>query len=441
MSERKESRLATPFVAAVAIAGMAALAYGLRELPQRVDIPMVLTLVASAAFAQRAPVFLFRSSSISVAFAATIATYVLYGPGLALWVNLGSALVNSVTPRPKPARKIIFNLGSFTVAAFVAGHLYVPLAGSGLPDDILRAVVAVLISSSAYFVCGSVLTATIVGLTTGTPFATVWRANYGWMPIHYLATAANGAALALAYQSLGLFGTLTFVVPLVVAWYSLHLYVTRSAEIRRRVDELTEAHRRLQMSHDQLEQSRLGAIARLLGELTSQAPDLGRLAAAYPAIAVARDMGLPDDEVSAVFLGGMLRDIGNLVVPEDAPNNAGELTAEEWEQIRGHPVRGAELVARVAPLQNVRPVILSHHERYDGTGYPAGLVGEQIPLGARIVAVADAYESMTSARPYRPARSMDDAIAELRAAAGTQLDPIIVERFVAALGGRSDAPA
>lgn len=95
-----------------------------------------------------------------------------------------------------------------------------------------------------------------------------------------------------------------------------------------------------------------------------------------------------------------------------------------------HPTVGAELVGRIVSLRAIRPIVLSHHEYYDGSGYPEGLKGEQIPLGARIIAVADAFEAMTSMRPYRGAMTATEAIGELRTAAGTQFDPKIVERFV-----------
>src|SRR6266498_3677976 len=138
MPERRESPLAMPFIGLVGLLGCAALAVSMTDLPQRVDLAMLVALMVIAGIAQRRPVVLFRSSSISVAFAATIACYVLYGPALAIWVNLMSAVVNSFMPKPKPTRKIIFNLGSFTVAAFVAANVYRLAGGAVPPVDIPR---------------------------------------------------------------------------------------------------------------------------------------------------------------------------------------------------------------------------------------------------------------------------------------------------------------
>ena len=439
MSTGKESSLTTPFIAAVGFLGCAALAYSIVALPERVDPLMVVTLLVVAAFAQRSPVMLFRSSSISVAFAATIACYVLYGPALAIWVNLMSAVVNSFLPKPKPTRKIIFNLGSFTISAFVAANVYMLAGGAVPPIDMPRSLVAVLVSAAAYFLCGSALTATIVALTTQDSFLRVWRANYSWLPLHYLGIAANGAALALAYQALGLVGAIVFMLPLFLAWYSLRQYMGRSTEVRALVADLSEENRMLQLTNERLEQARLISLVTLLGELRNDRPDLDGLATTYPAIAVARAMGLPDEDVSAVHLGTLLHDIGKIVVPEDVLTKRDALTDDEWNRIRTHPAVGADLVSRVPMLRNIRPIVLSHHERYDGSGYPAGLARDDIPLGARIIAVADAYEAMTSMRPYRAALTTGEAIRELRAVGGSQLDPEIVEHFITVIEQKETA--
>src|SRR5207253_2519797 len=107
----------------------------------------------------------------------------------------------------------------------------------------------------------------------------------------------------------------------------------------------------------------------------------------------------------------------------------------EWREVRAHTTIGANLLANVPMLERVRPIVLSHHERYDGTGYPGGLREDQIPLAAQIIAVADAYMAMTSDRPYRSQLSSKSALAELRANAGTQFNPVVVEAFIAVVSG------
>ena len=143
---------------------------------------------------------------------------------------------------------------------------------------------------------------------------------------------------------------------------------------------------------------------------------------AYSA-AIARQLGRDDDEIAMVRMAGILHDVGKVVVPDRILRKDGPLTAEEYEAIKPFPAAGAELVSRIEGLDVIVPWIRHSHERIDGTGYPDGLTGDAIPLGARILHVADAYDSMTSKRTYRPAMPLHQALTELRAGAGTQFDP------------------
>jgi HD-GYP domain-containing protein (c-di-GMP phosphodiesterase class II) len=139
--------------------------------------------------------------------------------------------------------------------------------------------------------------------------------------------------------------------------------------------------------------------------------------------AIGRQLGRDDDEIGLLRMAGTLHDVGKVVVPDKILRKCGPLTDEEFEQIKPFPAAGAELVSRIEGLEPIVPWIRHSHERIDGTGYPDGLKGDAIPLGARILHVADAYDSMTSKRTYRPAMSLHQALSELRAGAGTQFDP------------------
>jgi diguanylate cyclase (GGDEF)-like protein len=141
------------------------------------------------------------------------------------------------------------------------------------------------------------------------------------------------------------------------------------------------------------------------------------------AAAIGRQLGRDDEEVGLLRLAGILHDVGKVVVPDRILRKTGPLTEEEFESIKPFPAAGAELVGRIEGLEPIVPWIRHSHERIDGNGYPDGLKGEAIPLGGRILHVADAYDSMTSKRTYRPAMSLHQALSELRAGAGTQFDP------------------
>jgi len=141
---------------------------------------------------------------------------------------------------------------------------------------------------------------------------------------------------------------------------------------------------------------------------------------------LALELDCTPEQARAVYLGAKLHDIGKVAVADTILHKTEPLTAEEWKAMRKHPAIGADVVARIGRLADVAPIIRGHQERYDGSGYPEGLAGEQIPLEARIVGVADAYDAMVSDRPYRERMTTDDALAELHRCAGTQFDPDVV---------------
>jgi putative nucleotidyltransferase with HDIG domain len=148
------------------------------------------------------------------------------------------------------------------------------------------------------------------------------------------------------------------------------------------------------------------------------------------AMALARSLGLPPDQLKAIEWGALLHDVGKMAVPDGVLRKPGPLTANEWHVMKQHPTWGFDMLAEVSFLQPAAvDIVYSHHERWDGQGYPRGLAGEHIPLVARIFAVADTYDAITSDRPYRRARGHAAAMAELRRVAGQQLDPVIVAAF------------
>jgi len=152
---------------------------------------------------------------------------------------------------------------------------------------------------------------------------------------------------------------------------------------------------------------------------------------AYYAVALARALGLKGDTLKAIEWGSLLHDVGKMVVPDDILRKVGPLTEDEWHIMRQHPNWGFDMLAEVGFLQQpALEIVYSHHERWDGAGYPRGLAGENIPLAARIFAVVDTYDAITSDRPYRRAHSHQAALAELVRVAGKQLDPGIVETFL-----------
>jgi HD-GYP domain-containing protein (c-di-GMP phosphodiesterase class II) len=172
----------------------------------------------------------------------------------------------------------------------------------------------------------------------------------------------------------------------------------------------------------------LAAISRALEERDQTQGHGARVAAlAEP---VARKLGWDAERIASLRFGAPLHDIGKVTIRRDVLRKPGPLTVEELAEIRKHPIDGAALVLPLRSARAALPYVLFHHEHWDGGGYPSGLRGRRIPLEARLLAVADAFDAMTSQRPYRPALPIDRALAELGICAGTQFDPMVAEAFL-----------
>src|SRR3954464_4752821 len=180
---------------------------------------------------------------------------------------------------------------------------------------------------------------------------------------------------------------------------------------------------------------------RLSRDLAERIPRMGRhhRAVAELAAAMARHIGVGGARLHAIVRAAELHDVGKILVPEAILNKPGALTDDELALMRRHAIAGYVILAESAEPAPVPALVRSSHERWDGTGYPDGLSGEDIPLGSRIITICDAYDAMTNERPYRPARSAAEALQELRLGAGVKYDPCLVSVFATVVGGSQRA--
>lgn len=197
-------------------------------------------------------------------------------------------------------------------------------------------------------------------------------------------------------------------------------------DLRRKNEELRRAHRELENTY----LSTLQALSNALDLRDTQTQGHSRRVTAY-SVLIAKAMGLKGTDLAAVVQGSLLHDVGKIGVPDGILKKPDELTDEEWAKMRQHPQWGYEMLRGIQFLEGALPIVLYHQEHYDGKGYPYGLKGDEIPLTARIFAVADTFDAMTSERPYRTAYSAEDAKREIVRQAGSQFDPKVVEVFVA----------
>jgi two-component system cell cycle response regulator len=245
-------------------------------------------------------------------------------------------------------------------------------------------------------------------------------------------TLLDGAAMALSEQGEG------FYIGCSYGAITLPAEATDAAEALKVADQRMYAQK-----HSGRRSASRQSKDVLLRALSERSPELGGHGNAVAALAeaTARRLGLDRDVLEMVRHAAELHDVGKVAIPDDILLKQGPLTEEEWSFIRRHPVAGERIVAAAPALGAVAKLVRASHERWDGRGYPDRLGGDDIPLGARIIAVADAYDAMTAGRPYKAAIAQEDAIAELRACAGSQFDAIVVDAFCGALAEVAVSPA
>jgi putative nucleotidyltransferase with HDIG domain len=209
---------------------------------------------------------------------------------------------------------------------------------------------------------------------------------------------------------------------------------TASSTLRRQASTLQARSRELMDSYRRLEESSLEAIESLNATVDAKDPYTAGHSARVQRIAlsVAEELGIAPERFDALRFGGLFHDIGKIAVPDSILTKAGGLTDDEYAVIKRHPADGADIVAHFSRLHEAVPLIRHHHERWDGKGYPDKLAGDEIPVEASVVGLADAWDAMTTDRPYRPALTIEDAAAEVRRCRGTQFSPEVVDAFFAA---------
>ena len=353
-----------------------------------------------------------RQTKWSPSSAATLAAVVLLGPMAAALV--GAVSVLSLRRRLLVAERL-FNGAMYALCGLAAGVVYVRLHGPvELPEARDFRLVAFAFAVAA----------TVHVLANHTLIWGVYRLNRGGgmlrreglessLPLLLasdLGYACLGLVIASLWQVMDWFSAVLVLVPLFVARWAMGQFAEQQRAYAATMNALCQAVETKDY------------YTRGHGDRVSRG-----------AVMIAREIGMSSDRTDAIRFAGMLHDVGKLGVPTQVLQKTGPLTEDEYAAIQLHPMRGLEIVREIGFLYEALNGIMHHHERIDGRGYPMGLAGHEIPEFARVIAVADAFDSMTSTRSYREAKSINMAIGELRRGAGTQFDPLIVEAFIAAL--------
>ena len=344
-----------------------------------------------------------RGGWMSVATIPHVALALLFPPPLAMGIAAIAMLIQQTHAR-EPWLKVGFNAASSALAVGVCATVAQTLGTHRevLSTDDWQHVAILLVIGATYYALDTLLTHIVVSLTTGRSLWSALIGNSQYTLVPELGMIMVGELLALLW-SWRPFWSLAIVLPAVVTYRTLYY-------VRRLQTETQEA---------------VVALADLVDDRDSYTYHHSRRVAAY-AEAIARELGVDADEIDLIVSAARVHDLGKVGVPDHILLKPGPLTADELETMRGHPSTGADILGRFQLYGPGTLLARHHHEWYDGRGYPDGIAGEDIPLGARILAVADAYDAMTSNRPYRRALQAEEALERLRAGQGTQFDPVVV---------------
>jgi diguanylate cyclase (GGDEF)-like protein/putative nucleotidyltransferase with HDIG domain len=313
-------------------------------------------------------------------------------------------------PRPR-AIQILFNFANLSISITVA---YLVFRSSFAYEHGLRWPFLLAAASTSYFIINTLSVSGIIAMTEGRNPISVWRECYLWSFPYYLLGALIAGGVSLINHAMG-WQFAILVMPIVYWIYrSYRGYLDRLIQEKKHTEEIADLHLRT-----------IEALSLAIEAKDHNTHDHLRRVQAY-AMQLGHDLGLSDAELEALRAAALLHDIGKLAVPEQILAKPGRLTAEEFEKMKIHPTVGAEILDRVQFPYPVTPIVRSHHEKWNGKGYPEGLRGEAIPMGARILSVVDCFDALTSERPYRRAMSADDAMNYVVSEAGTSFDPRVV---------------
>jgi hypothetical protein len=350
--------------------------------------------------------------TVSLSYPLYVAAIVTFGPFIGGLMAAATTLPWLLDKERPGFVRFAVNAAQRVISVAGAGLLFLWLGGAplvaGTSQSLLSAALALVAAATVGILINAMLVAVTLSLVSGQPFTSIWRDTFAWALPSQIALGFAGVAMAeiMAIPRIGPWGFILFLLPLVVARQTYQQSV-----------KLREAY--------------ADTISSLVAAL--EAKDVytkgHSVRVAEYTVAIAEAMGFSQDRVRRIEQAALLHDLGKVGVSRRVLAKEAKLTEGEYEEIKRHPDIGAHIVADVPYLADLVPMIEHHHERFDGGGYGGGTAGDAIPIEARILAVADSYDAMTSARPYRSAMSHEDALGELHDNAGTQFDPDAVAAF------------
>jgi len=406
-------------------------------------------LVAGVLILDFVRIDVFARGRLSPAAIPSIALAMLFGP-------LGPIAAETLLAMARAARRfpplpVFADLGMLSVTGAATAGMWSLLGPGGTAAMLAAGAVAGLTN----YAVNAALLVGLMALGSGVRPLAAWREDWKWLWPHYLGFGLLAATLVVAIDAAGSTGVLLFAIPVAALWLGERQYVSRS---RSSVHELRAKHAELEQTNEvlrdlldekqrmvaRMHRSYVSTITSLARTIEAKDPYTGGHTERVAEIAclIASEMGFTEPDLRSVRVGAVIHDIGKVGVPDHVLLKPGALDAAELQLINRHPEISTYILGDLDLPPLVTHMVRSHHERYAGGGYPDGLAGEQIPLSARILSVADALDAMTSDRPYRPGRPLEEALDEIDRRAGDQFCPRVVAALHDCLeSGRLVAPS
>lgn len=388
----------------VCIAGLLITIYALGTINKNTILIVVLWTIIATPFEIKS-IRISGDSHYTLSFAIHLSILIIYGQWVAIVVAACVTIITDLIEK-RGLIKLLFNFSQFSIALFLAGTVFNLLKKSIgffiLPDDLFAFVCA----SALYVVANLVLVSIIVALSQNRSVYHVVKLDFKMVILYFTALVPMSMLAVLLYKEQPL--AMVFIIPpLALAHNSFRNYASLKAETRKTLETLADFVDR--RDHYTSEHSKRVAMY---------------------ASAIAREMEIDDSDIDIIELAGRVHDLGKITISDSILLKSGPLTAEEKEVINSHPEVAYNILKSLNMYKTGSIMVREHHERYDGLGYPRRIKDKNIHLGSRIMAVADAYDAMTSDRPYRKAMTRGQAINELKTNSGTQFDPVVVEAFI-----------